>query len=421
MVVKKIAQCAVVVVMMSLSTPLFAAPADSACFHRSVGIHNMMNWAAVEKSDPKRYVFPPFRGPDYEMSDAVLRNVAAAGFDSVRVTVDPGPFLQFTGAKRDALDRHLVGVVERMLANRLCVIVDFHPNRQVSTYEAIKLVQATDDPLFLDYASAIERTARLLAGLKTNRVALELMNEPPYGWDAATTERWQRMLEILHRTARSAAPDLLLILSGAHGGDAAGLIALDPAAFANSRVLYTFHYYRPYEFTHQGVKSTGPNDWHWQFISSLPYPAHSADPNLIWEGIRLNILMESGLSPADRARALDVVHERVAGYFASDFSKKQIGADFDQVLTWANRHNIDPHAILLGEFGVTRTYGMYRASDATSREAWIRDVRTAAERRGFRWAFWALSGYGGMALVEVDDGSTLDPGSLRALGLSGGY
>jgi hypothetical protein len=101
-------QWTVVLLAQLLSTlPLFAATQDVAatkdipCFHRGVAIHNMMNWAAVEPSDPNRYVFPAFVGPNYETSDALLRNVAAAGFDFVRLTIDPGPFLQFTGSKRE--------------------------------------------------------------------------------------------------------------------------------------------------------------------------------------------------------------------------------------------------------------------------------------------------------------------------------
>src|ERR1700733_9000302 len=65
------------------------------CYHRGVAIHNMMNWAAVEPSNPGRYVSPAFIGPNYETSDALLRHVAAAGFDFIRLTIDPGPFLHF--------------------------------------------------------------------------------------------------------------------------------------------------------------------------------------------------------------------------------------------------------------------------------------------------------------------------------------
>jgi len=211
---------------------------------------------AATKDIPSRYVFPAFAGPNYETSDALLRNVTAAGFDFVRLTIDPGPFLQFTGTKREALDQHLRGVVERLLGNGFCVIVDFHPNSQVPKYAPEKLVQAVDDPLFIAYAGVIRRTAHLLATLRTNRVALELMNEPQYGWDPATTERWQRMLE--------QAPDLLLVLTGARGGDIKGLHVVNPEPFAGSRVLYSFHYYEPHDFTHQGVKSTTPSPWPWR-------------------------------------------------------------------------------------------------------------------------------------------------------------
>jgi endoglucanase len=404
-----------------MPTAAFAATDGNACFRRGVAIHNMMNWAAVRDTEPKQYIAPAFVGPPYETPDALLRNVAAAGFDFIRLTVDPGPFLQFAGADREGLDRHLVAVVERLLSYGFCVIVDFHPNDQVAAYAAERLVRSIDDPVFHDYVSLVRRTSGLLTGLHTDHVALELMNEPQYGWDQATVERWQRMLEQLHNAARSAAPNLLLVLTGARGGDDKGLIAVDPRPFAGSRVLYSFHYYKPYEFTHQGVKSAQPSAWHWQFISGLPYPAQAGDLDRVWSGIEQNILSDNTLDPAAKRRALQDVHRRVASYIADGFGRQNIAADFDAVQDWARRYGVDPHSIFLGEFGATRTYGNYRASDPVSQEAWMRDVRSEAERRGFRWALWALSGYGGMALVERDGGVALDPVSLRALGLSGDY
>jgi endoglucanase len=400
--------------------PLLAAPGGD-CFRRGVAIHNMMNWAAVEPGQPTKYMAPAFSGPPYETPDALLRNVAAAGFDFVRLTVDPGPFLQFTGADRDALDRQLIALVERLFGYGFCVIVDFHPNEQVAEYAPERLVRIADDPLFLAYVALVKRTAGLLAGLRTDRVALELLNEPQYGWDAATAERWQHMLVELYQAARTAAPNLLVVVSGARGGDARGLMAIDPAPFAGGRVLFSFHYYQPYEFTHQGVKSNQPNGWPWRFISGLPYPARLGDPEAVWRRVEQNIVADKTLDPGDRDRALREVRLRIARYFMSGFGRDDIAAEFDAVFGWAKEHGIDPRSILLGEFGVTRTYGPYRASDAASQEAWMRDVRSEAERRGFRWALWALSGYGGMALVAKDGGTSLDAVTLRALGLSGGY
>jgi endoglucanase len=396
-------------------------PRAEAAFERGVAIHNMMNWAAVETSDPGRYAWPPFAGSEYETSDRLLRNVATAGFDFIRLTVDPGPFLQFTDKRRDALDRHLVSVLGRLFAHGFGVIVDFHPNSHVPDYAPEKLVQSVDDPLFLSYVGMIGRTARLLAGLRTRMVALELMNEPQYGWDPPTAARWQRMLELLHQEARAAAPDLLLVLTGARGGDARGLMALDVRSFAGSSVLYSFHYYEPHDFTHQGVKSTLPGAWHRQFVSGLPYPAASADPTRVWARIQENILADATLNAVDKVRALRETRERIASYFSAGFSRRNIADEFDAVLGWAKRQGVDARSIVLGEFGVTRSYGFYRASDPSAQEAWMRDVRTEAERRGFRWALWALTGYGGMALVETDGADTLDPVSLRALGMKSDF
>ena len=327
-----------------------------ACFNRGVAIHNMMNWAAVDKSDPPRYIEPAFAGPDYETSDPLLRNVVGAGFDFIRLTIDPGPFLQFVGAARTALNQHLLDVVRRLLSDNLCVVVDFHPNSQIPDYAPELLVRSQGAPLFRNYVAVVKDTAELLTTLPTDRVALELMNEPQYGWDARTAERWQQMLEFMYGEVRISAPGLLLVLSGARGGDAQGLINVDRWPFADGRVLYSFHYYEPHDFTHQGVESSLPTAWHWQFVSGLPYPALGSDPERVWRKIEQEIEQDKKLDPIEDAAILNEVHQRVVKYIAGGFNRTNIAADFDAVSNWAKRYQIDPHSILLGEFGVTRTY-----------------------------------------------------------------
>jgi endoglucanase len=96
-------------------------------------------------------------------------------------------------------------------------------------------------------------------------------------------------------------------------------------------------------------------------------------------GIEENIVRDKELNSAGRRLDLQDVRECVSSYFASGFRRKQIAADFDSVLNRTMQHGVDHRSMLLGEFDVTRTYGRYRASDLTSQEAWLRDVRTAAE------------------------------------------
>jgi hypothetical protein len=243
------------------------------------------------------------------------------------------------------------------------------------------------------------------------------MNEPPYGYDPATTQRWQAMQEILHRAVRREAPDLAVVLTGAHGGDRAGLLALDPRPFAGSNVLYSFHYYEPHDFTHQGVETSQPNARHWRFMSGLPYPANAIPQEDAWRRVEDNILL-ADLSAGERQRAMLETRLKLVEYLSGGYDRARIVRDFEVVAAWARRHGIGMQSILLGEFGVVRTYGRYRGADEISRAGWLSDVRTEAERRSFGWAIWELKGYGGMAIVENDDATSLDRETLRALGLS---
>ena len=401
---------------------LTAQPAEareraSDLFRRGVSVHTMLNWARLASGERELYAQEPFSGEAYDLPETLIGNVKRAGFDFVRLTVDPGPFLQLEGAARAALDRKLVATVERFLAAGLAVMVDLHSNTHVPRYDPVNWLTSTDDPVFVRYVALVGRTAGLLAGLGTRAVAIEPMNEPPYGYDPASVARWQTMAEMMHAAVRRAAPDLLVVLSGAQGGSRNGLADFDPAPFRGSRVLFSFHYYEPYMFTHEGVESNEGSASLWRYLSAMPYPAASVPTAEVLATVKLNIDRDATLDSARKTAVRVRARADVLAYRATRFGPGSIDAAFDGVLAWARRHEVDPDRIFLGEFGVTRTYGRYRAADPRSREAWLRDVRKAAEARGFGWCLWSLSGYGGMALVTEDGATTLDPGTLRALGL----
>lgn len=386
-------------------------------FRRGIGVHSLMNWGALRPGSRDRYTTAPFADSDHAVPEALLRAVADAGFDFVRLTLDPGPFLQLTGPARDGLDAHLASVIRRLAGLGLSVVVDLHGNTQVPTYDPQAIVASAEAPLFLAYVDLVRRTAKVLAGIKDARLAFELMNEPPYGYDPESRRRWQGMIERLHAVARAEAPNLTLILTGAHGGDREGLQALDPTPFRDSRVLYSFHYYEPHDFTHQGVPASGGLGRYRQFLSDLPYPSDSLPPALVEKTVRANVDGDSALDPISRVLIRREALAKVAAYLKRGSNRTSIGRDFETVSDWARRHGIPGERIFLGEFGATRTYDDHRAADPLSYEAWLRDVRLEAEARGFGWAVWALTGTGGMALVATDGGTRLDTYSLQALGL----
>src|SRR5205823_739841 len=125
-------------------------------------------------------------------------------------------------ARRDHLEKMLLDQVRLILASDLAVVVDFHPSDMHPDYLAEKIAAGRDSAVFKGYLRLLSRTAAALDGLKSSRVALELMNEPP-----PRASVWRPMLDAAYATVRKAAPKLLLVLDGGEQGNLEGTTALD--------------------------------------------------------------------------------------------------------------------------------------------------------------------------------------------------
>src|SRR6185437_12661879 len=185
----KVPLLAVAGVWLCLVTPAWAADAVTA-FGRGIGMSHVMAWAAIAPGPARQFVFPPFTDTSDAQFTAELRTLRRTGFEFVRFAVDPGPFLQFQGERRDRVDRILVDRVNLIRSSGLAVIVDFHPSDMHPDYTAQRLTAGATSPVFQSYLQLIERTARLLGALHSNKIAFELMNEPP-----VPQADWQPMLE----------------------------------------------------------------------------------------------------------------------------------------------------------------------------------------------------------------------------------
>jgi len=391
-----------------------AAVAEAA-FRHGVGVHRPLNWADLVPGDRGRYAWPPFAGAEHEVSDALIDGIRAAGFDFVRLTVDPGPFLQMKGVRRGRLDALLGAQIRRFRARGLAVLVNFHSNSQVRAYRPELIFAEESAPPFKQYLAAVARTAAYLAAMRDPAVAFEPVNEPPYGYDSGTAARWQRMMEALYRAARAAAPELTIVVTGAQGGSRRGLALLDPRPFGAGNTLFSFHYYEPHLFTHQGTQASDGDARVWRYILDLPYPPQPDQRRATIGQAEARLAGDTGLSGQDRARLSAMMRSVIGSYFDAGWNAGSIGAAFDEVADWASGYGIGTDRILLGEFGATRVAGQ---GSATARAAWLRDVRCAAEQRRFAWSIWELNGPGGMAITDDLDRNGIDPMTRNALGLA---
>jgi len=381
---------------------------DIPLFRRGIGVSHALGWAEAEADGS--YGEAPFSGPRFRFDQMQRQAIRAAGFDFVRLAVDVGPFLAFTGVARDRLDDLLIGIVRGLVDADLGVIVDLHPSAMNPAYRPTALTAGIETPNFRAVLALLQRLAarldqfaqsRTIAGVP--RLALELMNEPEL-----PQRPWQPMLEAAYRAARSGSARLPLVLGGGSMNAAAALTALDMRPFAgDARLIYTYHDYSPWQFTHQGVRGNPAFA-----LSAIAYPAPASAEAMTLATQRRIGGLNLDEAALEQARQAKRTLARYAGFDRSDLERT-----FRQVSAWRSAQRLPAHAILLGEFGVHRTPYLETPDGATARERWLRDMRELAEAHGFTWACWTYAGTGGFALAQDETGPGFDEPTRRALGL----
>jgi endoglucanase len=169
----------------------------------------------------------------------------------------------------------------------------------------------------------------------------ELFNEPH---DNFTAELWNQYLAQTLAVVRQTNPQRTVMIGLAEWGGIGSLEKLELPEEDNNLIV-TFHYYNPFEFTHQGAEWVdNSDDW----------------LGTTWTG--------------------------------TANEKQAVNADFDKVMVWSL---LAKRPIHLGEFGA------YSKSDMLYRAAWTTFIREAAEARQFSWAYWEFNA--GFGIYDPDN------------------
>jgi endoglucanase len=380
---------------------------------RAVNIAQWFTWPRYEAPPRIGIMWPPYketpRPPDLQDLKALKR----AGFDTVRLPVDPAPFFVFQGTQREQVYRILFEALDRIQAAGLNVIVDLHPNSRHPEWGQHAVIRAIDAPAFLGLSAVVEEMARRLSRYGPERVALELINEPRLKCKGEEQSRWELMLDVLVKRARAAAPDLVLVVTGACISSLDGLLAMNAGRIADRNLIYTFHFYEPFTFTHQGAAFI---PWPDKYLDEVPWPAGARPIEEPLQKIEGHVANAPNLDGAARFKASLGARLNLQKFYASGAGRDLIARRFAQVADWAKTHDIPPSRILIGEFGVLRKNGRAPGALCEDRMRWLGDVRQEAENIGFAWAYFS---YDGPFALLLDEGARkLDPAVLTALGLS---
>jgi len=301
------------------------------------------------------------------------------GFDHVRLTLEPAPLFNADDPgtlKADYL-KYLDHALDMILAQPLAVIVDIHPS------DEFKKRLNSNDRQIEAFGKFWRALAQHLATRDPERVFLEVINEPM----VEDGYRWFGMQGKLVSAVRSGAPQHTIIASGHRWSGLAELLFMQP--YADRNIIYNFHFYEPFAFTHQGATWAGPNP---PFYKNIPYPSN----------------------PESVSKVLDTIQNQPARdnlvrYGEDRWNAARIDREISTAAAWAARNHVP---LTCNEFGVYR-----KVAPPADRALWIRDMRTTLEKYGIGWAMWDYAG--GFGVVNKQNGhATPDAEIVRALGLN---
>ena len=350
------------------TSPAGLAARRAQLLHRGV---NASMWFAQARD------YSPVRLRSYTTADDIAV-MHAMGFDHVRLSIDGDALMR--DAPPNGLNAAFVAeldtAVNTMLKDGLRVIVDVHP------LDAFKRQLRTDDAAVTRFCALWSALAGHFAQTDPDRVFYEVLNEPEF----ENVQQWNAVQTRAIAAIRQAAPHHTIIATAQRYSGLTDLLTLEPVADPN--VIYTFHDYEPFPFTHQGATWTMAQV---RPLRGVPYPS---SPEVI--------------GPVLSQEQQLVDQHWINTYGLDRWDAARIRSEVSFAGKWAALHHVP---VYCGEFGVYQAF-----ADPAMRAAWLHDTRTALEEQGIGWAVWDYQG--SFAVVTKTNGKAVPiPAVATALGL----
>lgn len=343
---------------------------------------NLSNWFN-SYSDPNQY--------SNRFSANTLALIKSSGFTYVRLPIGSSVlYNESNPSQLNAGNLSLVdAAVSHCIAAGLAVTIDLHSdqsNRMDSLLAA--------DPTYADKIAAYWKSlATFFKKYDSAQIAFEVYNEPHASAAGLTTQSfnwWGSVQEKLVKAIREVTNTHKILVGGEGWNSINGLVQLPVYNYPN--IVYVFHIYDPFLFTHQGATWTG-----WQpamLARNVPYPA-----------------TPEGVAPLVAAASSTELKDALTWYGSQRYNIDSLDKWIKVAYDWGKSRNVK---VIVNEFGSYKTY-----APRQSRLNLIGDMRKTFDKYNIGWAMWDCDeGFGWIDYTGGNRNSPVaDAGVLQALGL----
>lgn len=366
-------------VSFSCKKKTFTSPTvDISALSKGVNLSNWFN----DYSDGSQY--------NNRFSTATLQLLKNSGFTYVRIPI--GATILFNEANPSQLRTDLLAPVEtainRCIQAGLAVSINLHPWKNDTDS-----LLANDAGYVTKVAAYWKAIATYFKKYPASQLFFEVYNEPHASAGGLTTQGpqwWRPVQEKMIAAIRQATAAHIVIAGGEAWNSLEGLLQITP--YTDSRVIYNFHFYDPFLFTHQGATWAG-----WQpaiDARQVPYPSSPA-----------------AVAPLISGSSNTVLNDALRWYGNQQYGIDSIDAWIKKAYVWGQTNKVK---VIVNEFGSYQPY-----APRASRLNWLRDVRRSFEKYGIGWAMWECDE--GFGLINYPGGNRNTPIAdgdvLTALGL----
>lgn len=312
-------------------------------FHKGVNFTNWLEYKPVEKIDAEFFTKQDFV------------NVKSLGCDCIRLPI------HFECICKES-DQYLIPqkiweildrVAEYAEELQLYVIFDFHNATNTDSFTSVD-VEKILVPVWTQIAARYQNA--------TEYLIFELMNEP----HGIKVNIWNEIILRLFRQIRSIDQKHYLIAGGADWNSFAAMKTLPD--FQDDKVIYTFHFYDPHTFTHQGAS------WcHMERVREIPFP---------YEESKMPKLPDNP-TPYE----LDCFQT-----YPEQGTLEAVIAYFDQYVSFSVERKAP---VFCGEFGCFAPFAKQE-----ERTNWYKMVTGLLEERGIARTSWDY--YGGFGIFQMN-------------------